>query len=103
MIFLAFQEQIKTHSSQPRCENDLKCRDWNEVKNIAFCKSAKLASLLPQEYNLYYVLTYFKTENFNEYAKFIYGFIEPKENKITYVKYILYLTLFFFSVLIILT
>lgn len=68
------------------CQNRTICREWNEIKNIAFCKASKLATILPQHYKLYYVSTYYKTEVFHEWAKFIYGFVNKQSKLVTYLK-----------------
>lgn len=68
------------------CKNATICREWDEIKNIAFCKASKLATILPQHYQLYYVSTHYKTEVFHEWAKFIYGFVNKQSKLVTYLK-----------------
>lgn len=80
-------EEVKNESQMPECHDYQNCYNWNQIKNIAFCKASKLAGILPGNYVLYYITTYFKTLHFHEWAKFIYGFMNPESQKITYIKY----------------
>lgn len=56
------------------------------MKNIAFCKASKLASILPQQYELFYISSFYKTEVQHEWAKLVYAFINKNENLVTYIK-----------------
>jgi len=56
------------------------------MRNVAFCKASKLATILPSHYELYYISTIYKTEAMHDWGKLIYGFVNNKLNLVTYLK-----------------
>ena len=79
-------ENIEQTSNSSPCKNLTICRNWAEIKNVAFCKAAKLATILPSHYELYYISTLYKSESSHEWSKLIYGFLNKDSNVVTYLK-----------------
>ena len=51
------------------------------MRDVATCKSAKAAKLLPGR-PIYYVMTAFKTASQGEWAKFIYSIVDENNAKL---------------------
>ena len=71
-------EKIKTISIEKTCESNINCRTYQEILDIASCKSSKLAGTLPLDKDLYYLMTWQKPKAFDEWGKFIYAIIDNK-------------------------
>lgn len=68
------QENIKKVSLKPFCLEEEKCRQYSQVKNVAQCKANKIAKLLPENYQFFYVMTQLKSLNEEEYTKFVFAY-----------------------------
>lgn len=84
--FLAIQEKIERETPNLICEDLTHCRSWKEIKNLAFCKASKLSSILPSNYELYYVSTAYKTQSVHEWSKFVFAFFNEETKKHTFIK-----------------
>ena len=43
------------------CKDGQRCRIWDEIKDVAYCKAQKILYELPKDDGIYYVLTQKKT------------------------------------------
>lgn len=74
----ALTEKIRRISLEKSCESSLHCRSYQEIQDIASCKASRLASQLPVDKDVYYLMTDFKPRGVNEIAKFIYAIINNR-------------------------
>ena len=77
-IKLALSEKILHFSTEKSCGASLYCRSYKEIQDLAACKAGKLANFLPENKDLYYLMTDFKPKGLKETAKFIYAIIDNK-------------------------
>lgn len=56
----------------------MNCRTYEEILDLAACKSSKLANTLSSEKDLYYVMTWQKSKAYHEWTKLIYAIVDNK-------------------------
>ena len=65
------EETISAFSRLTACQTP-ECRTHIEVRDLAICKAAKLASLLPEDRKVSYAETAYQGRAKNEWTKFTY-------------------------------
>jgi hypothetical protein len=70
------EEIVAFHSRSTICLT-AECRNHDEVKNLAMCKAAKLASLLTEKRKISYLETTFQGRSKTEWTKFTFIINDP--------------------------
>ena len=77
-IISELNEKIKSSSSEKLCQYNINCRSYQEILDIAACKSSKFAGSLPLDKDLYYIMTWHQPKSLEEWGKFIYAIVDNK-------------------------
>lgn len=75
-------EKIKEISNYTLCDSNINCRSYQEILDIATCKSSRFANELALDKDLYYILTWYKPKAIHEWAKFLYAIVENKNTNL---------------------
>lgn len=85
MVSLGLDESVAAYSRSVVCQTP-ECRTHEEVKNLAMCKAAKLASLLSENRKISYMETPYQGRAKNEWTKFSFVISDPQNDE-TIVKF----------------